>query len=50
MAMQAITMPKSILSQIDKETKLVDLNYYINPGQQVTVRRINFAGNGENCR
>src|SRR5690606_4372380 len=25
--------------------KQVDLNYYINPGQQVTVRRINFTGN-----
>lgn len=37
----------NIVPQIDKETKLVDLNYYINPGQQVTVRRINFAGNSK---
>ncbi|OTG77124.1 outer membrane protein assembly factor BamA [Acinetobacter sp. ANC 4169] len=35
----------NIVPQINKETKLVDLNYYINPGQQVTVRRINFTGN-----
>ena len=26
---------------------VVDLNYYINPGQQVTVRRINFKGNNK---
>ena len=31
--------------RINDETGLVDLNYYINPGQQVTVRRINFTGN-----
>ncbi|MCA4798463.1 outer membrane protein assembly factor BamA [Acinetobacter towneri] len=37
----------NIVPQIDKETKLVDLNYYINPGQQITVRRINFAGNSK---
>ncbi|WP_411690793.1 outer membrane protein assembly factor BamA [Acinetobacter towneri] len=37
----------NIVPQIDKETKLVDLNYYINPGQQVTVRRINFVGNSK---
>ncbi len=35
----------NIVPQINNETKLVDLNYYINPGQQVTVRRINFTGN-----
>ncbi|WP_291369000.1 MULTISPECIES: outer membrane protein assembly factor BamA [unclassified Acinetobacter] len=35
----------NIVPEINKETKLVDLNYYINPGQQVTVRRINFTGN-----
>ncbi|WP_110974144.1 outer membrane protein assembly factor BamA [Acinetobacter sp. WCHAc060042] len=35
----------NVVPQIDKETHLVGLNYYINPGQQVTVRRINFAGN-----
>lgn len=26
---------------------VVDLNYYVNPGQQVTVRRINFTGNNK---
>lgn len=35
----------NVVPQIDKETHLVDLNYYVNPGQQVTVRRINFTGN-----
>ena len=35
----------NVVPEINKETKLVDLNYYINPGQQVTVRRINFTGN-----
>ena len=35
----------NMVPEINKETKLVDLNYYINPGQQVTVRRINFMGN-----
>ncbi|WP_411689457.1 outer membrane protein assembly factor BamA [Acinetobacter pseudolwoffii] len=35
----------NIVPQINNETKQVDLNYYINPGQQVTVRRINFTGN-----
>lgn len=30
---------------IDEATKTVNLNYYINPGKQVTVRRINFNGN-----
>ena len=35
----------NIVPQINKETKVVDLNYYINPGPQVTVRRINFTGN-----
>ncbi len=35
----------NVVPQINNETKLVDLNYYINPGQQVTVRRINFTGN-----
>lgn len=37
----------NIVPEINKETKLVDLNYYINPGQQVTVRRINFSGNSK---
>ncbi len=35
----------NVVPEINKETKLVNLNYYINPGQQVTVRRINFSGN-----
>ncbi|WP_416718923.1 outer membrane protein assembly factor BamA [Acinetobacter sp. 199] len=35
----------NVVPEINKDTKLVDLNYYINPGQQVTVRRINFTGN-----
>ena len=35
----------NIVPQINKDTKTVDLNYYINPGQKVTVRRINFSGN-----
>ena len=35
----------NVVPQIDNETKKVNLNYYINPGQQVTVRRINFTGN-----
>ncbi|WP_216935897.1 MULTISPECIES: outer membrane protein assembly factor BamA [unclassified Acinetobacter] len=37
----------NVVPQINNETKLVDLNYYINPGQQVTVRRINFTGNNK---
>ncbi|WP_151710012.1 outer membrane protein assembly factor BamA [Acinetobacter brisouii] len=35
----------NVIPQIDNDKKTVDLNYYINPGQQVTVRRINFTGN-----
>lgn len=35
----------NVVPNINQETGLVDLNYYINPGQQVTVRRINFTGN-----
>ena len=35
----------NIVPEINKETKIVDLNYFINPGPQVTVRRINFEGN-----
>ena len=35
----------NVVPQINKDTKQVDLNYYINPGQKVTVRRINFIGN-----
>lgn len=31
--------------QIDNENKLVNIVYYVNPGQQVTIRRINFTGN-----
>ncbi|RKG34106.1 outer membrane protein assembly factor BamA [Acinetobacter tianfuensis] len=37
----------NVVPQINNETKLVDLSYYINPGQQVTVRRINFTGNSK---
>ncbi|MBJ9953447.1 MULTISPECIES: outer membrane protein assembly factor BamA [unclassified Acinetobacter] len=35
----------NVVPEINNETHTVDLNYYINPGQQVTVRRINFTGN-----
>ncbi|ALH96231.1 outer membrane protein assembly factor BamA [Acinetobacter equi] len=35
----------NVVPQINDDTKIVDLNYYINPGQQVSVRRINFNGN-----
>jgi len=35
----------NVVPEINNETHIVDLNYYINPGQQVTVRRINFKGN-----
>ena len=31
--------------QIDNDNKVVNVVYYINPGQQVTIRRINFTGN-----
>lgn len=37
----------NVVPQINNETKQVYLNYYINPGQQVTVRRINFTGNSK---
>lgn len=33
--------------EIDEASKTVNLNYYINPGKQVTVRRINFNGNSK---
>ncbi|XID75647.1 outer membrane protein assembly factor BamA [Alkanindiges sp. WGS2144] len=32
---------------IDEDNKTVSINYYINPGKQVTVRRINFNGNNK---
>ncbi|WP_445115983.1 outer membrane protein assembly factor BamA [Acinetobacter sp. WZC-1] len=35
----------NVVPEINNETHVVDLNYYINPGQQVTVRRISFSGN-----
>jgi outer membrane protein insertion porin family len=35
----------NVVPQIDKDSRTVGLNYYINPGQQVTVRRVNFSGN-----
>ncbi|WP_130802592.1 outer membrane protein assembly factor BamA [Acinetobacter ihumii] len=37
----------NVVPQINNETRTVDMNYYINPGQQVTVRRINFSGNSK---
>ena len=37
----------NVVPEINNETHIVDLNYYINPGQQVTVRRINFTGNNK---
>ncbi|MFY5897316.1 outer membrane protein assembly factor BamA [Acinetobacter pittii] len=37
----------NVVPQINNETGVVDLNYYVNPGQQVTVRRINFTGNSK---
>ncbi|MFG0587522.1 outer membrane protein assembly factor BamA [Acinetobacter sp. YQ_14] len=37
----------NVVPQINNQTGIVDLNYYINPGQQVTVRRINFTGNNK---
>ncbi|WP_151716466.1 outer membrane protein assembly factor BamA [Acinetobacter sp. TUM15071] len=37
----------NVVPDINNETGIVGLNYYINPGQQVTVRRINFTGNSK---
>ncbi|WP_111857937.1 outer membrane protein assembly factor BamA [Acinetobacter sp. CFCC 10889] len=37
----------NVVPEINNATHTVDLNYYINPGQQVTVRRINFTGNNK---
>lgn len=37
----------NVVPEINNETKTVDLNYYINPGKQITVRRINFTGNNK---
>ena len=37
----------NIVPEINNQTGIVNLNYYINPGQQVTVRRINFTGNSK---
>lgn len=37
----------NIVPKINNDTKTVDLNYYINPGKQVKVRRINFSGNSK---
>ena len=33
------------MPKIDKEHKTVDLSFYVEPGQRVYVRRINFKGN-----
>lgn len=35
----------NIVPEINNENKTVDVKYFINPGAQVTVRRINFEGN-----
>ena len=35
----------NIVPEINEANRTVNLNYYINPGQQITVRRINFSGN-----
>ena len=35
----------NVVPEINNENNTVALNYYINPGSQVTVRRINFGGN-----
>jgi outer membrane protein insertion porin family len=32
---------------VDEANKIVNLNYFINPGKQVSVRRINFTGNNK---
>ncbi|QER39741.1 outer membrane protein assembly factor BamA [Acinetobacter suaedae] len=37
----------NVVPDINNETGIVNLNYYVNPGQQVTVRRINFTGNNK---
>ena len=37
----------NVVPEINNQTGIVNLNYYINPGQQVTVRRINFTGNSK---
>ncbi|MDA3506871.1 outer membrane protein assembly factor BamA [Acinetobacter junii] len=37
----------NVIPEINNQTGIVNLNYYINPGQQVTVRRINFTGNSK---
>ncbi|MDR7654872.1 outer membrane protein assembly factor BamA [Acinetobacter junii] len=37
----------NLVPEINNQTGIVNLNYYINPGQQVTVRRINFTGNSK---
>ncbi|MFB2537739.1 outer membrane protein assembly factor BamA [Acinetobacter sp. c3-l95] len=35
----------NIVPQINEERQTVDLAYYVNPGQKINVRRINFTGN-----
>lgn len=37
----------NVVPEINNETGIVNLNYYVNPGQQVKVRRINFKGNNK---
>ncbi len=35
----------NIVPDVSSKDKIVNLGYYINPGQQISVRRINFSGN-----
>lgn len=37
----------NVVPEINEENKTVDLVYYINPGQKISVRRINFTGNNK---
>jgi outer membrane protein insertion porin family len=37
----------NVVPEINNDNKTVALNYYINPGQKVSVRRINFSGNNK---
>ncbi|HQV24820.1 MAG TPA: outer membrane protein assembly factor BamA [Acinetobacter sp.] len=37
----------NVVPEINNETGFVNLNYYVNPGQQVKIRRINFKGNNK---
>lgn len=37
----------NVVPDINNENKTVGLNYYVNPGQKISVRRINFTGNNK---